>query len=111
MFAERLQGDTLKTIGTRHGGLSPQGVSVVVAREGKRQIDDFERRLRDNVGTGQIEALLIPRHVGADQDLALAHLRWVLSQLSERGIPIAIHYRATPSGMVFGVEIAEEAAE
>ena len=109
MLTERIRGDTLQVIGDRHGGLSPQGVRVVVAREGRRQVDDLERRLRANAETDELEAFLVPGHGGPDFQMALAYLQWSLAQLSERGIPTRVRYRSTTSGVVFGLELAEEA--
>jgi glyoxylase-like metal-dependent hydrolase (beta-lactamase superfamily II) len=110
VLAERIRGDTLKEIGLSHG-LSIEGVRVVLAREGRRQIDDLERRLRANVETGELDTLLIPGHGGPDFDLALAYMRWALRELHDRGIAVRVHYRNIQAGVIFGLELepAEEA--
>lgn len=108
MLQERIQGSTLQAIGDRHGGLTPEGVRVIVAREGKAQIDDLERRLRALTGD-EVEAMLIPGHGGPDFDAALAYMRWSLAELAARGIETHIQYRVTRNGVAFGVSIAENA--
>jgi hypothetical protein len=105
ILEERIRGDTLEAIGRRHGCLTREGVRFIVAREGERQVADLIRRLRENVGTGQLEVLLIPN--GPDLDAALAHLRWVLTELAERGMRTIVHPRIVPNGVAFGLELAD----
>jgi hypothetical protein len=106
ILRERISGAKLDQIARRHR-MSIEGVRAIAVKEGRRHVDDLERRLRANVGTDDVEGFLIPGHGGPDFDAALAYLRWALAQLSDRGIQTRIHYRPTQQGVVFGVEIAE----
>jgi hypothetical protein len=108
ILRERIQGDTLSALAKRHR-MSIEGVRGVLIREGGQQIDDFERRLRANVGTDQVEAFLIPWHSSEDVLAAVAYLKWALAQLADRGIETRISYQVTDAGAAFGVAIAEEA--
>jgi hypothetical protein len=103
VLSERVGGAPLREIGDRHD-LSAEGVRVVVAREGRRQIDDLELRLMVNRKTGDLEAFLIPDHGGPDFDIAIAYFQWAMRELAERGVQVRIHYRPVPEGVVFGVE-------
>ncbi len=100
---ERIRGDTLREIGERHD-LTPEGARLVVAREGRRHIDDLELRLMVNRKTGDVEAFLIPDHSGPDFDLAIAYFRWAMNELGTRNVDVRIHYRPVPEGVVFAVE-------
>lgn len=100
---ERLRGDTLRNIGERHD-LTPEGVRVVVAREGRRQIDELEMRLMVNRRTGDTEAFVIPDHGGPDFDVALGYFQWAIRELAGRGVQVRVHYRPAHNGVVFGVE-------
>ena len=100
---DRIAGGTLREVGEKHGGLTPEGVRVVVAREGRRQIDALEMRLLANRQTDHIELFLVPDG-GPELGLALDYLRWVLRQLAERGVDVRVHYRPVEGGMAFGLE-------
>ena len=103
VLAERIGGDTLREIGERHE-LTPEGVRVVVAREGRKQIDDLELRLLANRKTGDVEMFMVPDHGGPDFDLAIEYLQWTLRQLADRGVEVRVHYRPVENGVCFGVE-------
>jgi hypothetical protein len=100
---ERLRGDTLRTIGDRHD-LTPEGVRLVVAREGRRRIDELEMRLMVGRRTGEVEAFVIPDHGGPDFDVALGYFHWAMRELAKRGVKVRVHYRPAHNGVVFGVE-------
>jgi hypothetical protein len=101
MLRERLQGSTLAEVGARHD-LTAEGVRVIVAREGKRQIDELAARLRANRETGEVEAFVIPEHSGPDFDLALSYFQWCVKQLAQRGVEVRVHYRPAHNGVVIG---------
>lgn len=106
VLTERIAGDTLRTIGDRHG-LSVEGVRVVAGRAARRHLDDLQARLAANALTGDVEALLIPDHSGPDFDQAIAYLRWVTHELAGRGVELRVHYRPAESGVAFGLEAVE----
>jgi len=103
ILVERSRGDTLRELGDRHG-LSHEGVRVVLAREGRKQIDELEMRLLCNRQTGDVELYLIPGHGGPDFDLAVDYFQWTLRQLSSRGVDTQISYRPVENGVVFAIE-------
>jgi hypothetical protein len=105
ILRERATGDRLVDIAKRHR-LSIEGVRVVVARQAEREIDALIARLEANVDSGDLEVLLIPN--GPDLDVSLAYTRFVLAQLSERGIRPRIHQRAVDSGMALGLELESD---
>ena len=61
-------------------GLSPEGVRVVFAREGQKQITEIELALLVNTKTNDLVALVVPDHGGPDFDLALNYVQWVLRE-------------------------------
>jgi len=103
VLTERIHGDTLRTIGARHS-LTPEGVRVVFKRAAQRHLDDLQRRLAANVGTDNLEVLLVPDHSGPEFDQAVAYLRWVTHALAERGVELKVHYRPADTGVAFGLE-------
>jgi hypothetical protein len=103
LLTERISGSTLREIGERHG-LSYEGVRVVVAKEGRKQIDRLELALLANRRTNDVELLLVPDHGGEETQLALAYLRWCLSELEKRGVEVRVHYRQVENGVAFGLE-------
>jgi len=103
VLSERIAGATLRDIGDRHG-LSHEGVRLVADRAARRHLDDLQRRLAANVGTDDLEVLLIPGHSGPDFDEAIAYVQWVTRALADRDIDLKVHYRATHSGVAFGLE-------
>jgi hypothetical protein len=104
ILAERISGDTLREIGERHGGLTPEGVRVVVAREGRKQIDELEGRLLLNRKTGDVELYVIPDHSGPEFDLAIAYFAWSLRELEKRDVQVRVHYRPVDDGVIWGIE-------
>jgi hypothetical protein len=100
---ERIAGSTLRDIGARHG-LTAEGARLIIAREGRRQIDELERRLLGNVGTNDVEVFVVPGHSGPDFDVALAHFAWALKELGKRGMRTRVHPRHIWNGVAFGVE-------
>ena len=103
ILSERIAGDTLRTIADRHG-LSHEGVRFVADRAARCQLDDLERRLRANVGTDDLEVLLVPDHGGPEFDQAIAYVQWVTRALAQRGVELKVHYQATYNGVAFGLE-------
>lgn len=103
ILAERLTGESLQAIATRHG-ITHAGVRYVVASEARRQIDDLELRLLANRQTGELEAFVIPELGGPDFDTAMAYFTWAMKELAAREINVKVHYRPTPEGVVFAVE-------
>ncbi|MFA9272364.1 MAG: hypothetical protein ACEQSX_16745, partial [Baekduiaceae bacterium] len=88
ILTERLRGRTLRDIAA-DTGLTPEGVRFVVAREGRRQIDDIVLRLMVARRTGDLYALAVPDHGGPDFDLAMSYVQWVVGELTERGVKVA----------------------
>jgi hypothetical protein len=103
LLTERLRGRTLSDLADTTG-LSIEGVRVVVAREGTKQITEIELALMVAKKTGELYALLIPGHGGPDFDVAMSYAQWVVRELTERGIRVRIHYRAVANGIVLGLE-------
>ena len=103
LLAERARGDSLRQIGERHE-LSPEGVRVVVAREGRKQIDRLELALLANRKSGDVELFLIPSTTGPEFHLAVDYLQWCVRQLAERGVDVRVTYRPVEGGCAFGIE-------
>jgi hypothetical protein len=103
VLAERARGDSLRQIAERHD-LSPEGVRLIVVREGRKTIDALEMRLLLNRKTGDVEVYLIPGHGGPEFDLAVDFFQWTLRQLAERGVETKVHYRPVENGVAFGLE-------
>jgi hypothetical protein len=103
ILTERLRGRTLRDLADVTG-LSPEGVRVVVAREGRKQIDQIELQLMVNTKTDDLLALVVPGHGGPDFDLAMGYVQWVVRELDERGIRVQVHYRPTYNGVVMALE-------
>jgi hypothetical protein len=103
ILTERLRGRTLRDLAEAND-MTPEGIRVVVAREGRKQIDSIELALLAGTKTDELTALVVPGHGGPDFDLALEYLRWVVAELTERGIRVRIHYRPTHNGFVIALE-------
>ena len=105
ILTERLRGRTLRDL-AEATGLTPEGVRLVVVREGRKQIDRIELDLLANTKRDQLSAFVIPGHGGPDFDLAMSYVQWVVRELTERGIEVAVHYRPTvdPEGVVLLLE-------
>ena len=102
MLVEPLRGDTLATIGERHD-LSPEGVRLAIVRQSRQHLD----RLVLDCWAAQMEGSLLCLAVPAgDQELALAYLQWVTSELGKRDdFEPRLHYRPTPEGhCAFAIE-------
>lgn len=84
---------------------------MVVAREGRKQIDRIELDLLAATKTDEVVAFVVPGHGGPDFDLALEYVRWVVAELTERGIKVAVHYRAVENGVVLALEDVTGAEE
>ncbi len=103
ILTERLRGRTLRDLADTNA-LSPEGVRVVVAREGRKQIDEIELALLVGTKDDSVLAFVVPDHAGPDFDLALAYIQWVTAELTKRGVKIAVHYRPTENGIVLALE-------
>jgi hypothetical protein len=103
VLIERLRGRTLRDLADTTG-LSIEGVRVVVAREGRKQIDKIELALLAATKTNEVVAFVMPDHSGPDFDLALEYVRWVVAERTERGVRVRIHYRPTENGVVLALE-------
>jgi hypothetical protein len=103
VLSERIGGDTLREIGGRHG-LSPEGVRVVVAREGDRQIDALEHDLDLAAETGEHPTFLVPFQEDEGWQTALAYFQWCLDRLRARGRRVTVTTRQTASGTAFMIE-------
>jgi hypothetical protein len=103
ILTERIRGRTLRDL-AKASGLSPEGVRVVVAREGRKQIDRIELALLVATKTNEVVAFVVPDHGGEDFDLALSYVQWVVAELTERGLKVAVHYRPTYNGVVVALE-------
>ncbi len=60
ILTERLRGRTLRDLADTTG-LSPEGVRVVVAREGRKQIDEIELALLANTKTDDLQGGAVAR--------------------------------------------------
>src|SRR5437870_4055449 len=103
ILTERVRGRTLRDL-AEVNGMTPEGVRFVVAREGRKQIDAIELQLLAATKTDEVVAFVVPSHGGEDFDLALSHLQWVVAELAERGVKVAVHYRAVENGVVIALE-------
>jgi len=103
VLAERIGGDTLTTIAERHD-LSPEGVRLVVAREGRKHIDQIVLAAWAAQKEGQLLMLAVP--AWAQADLATEYLAWITGELKRRDDGFwRVHYRPTPDGsFVFALE-------
>lgn len=61
-------------------------------------------RLLANTKTDEVETFVVPGLGGPDFDVAMSYLQWVVAELTQRGIEIALHYRPTPEGVAIGLE-------
>ncbi len=103
IHSERLRGRTLRDLADETG-LTPEGIRVVVAREGRKQIDEIELALLAGTKDESVLAFVVPGHAGPDFDLALSYVQWVTAELTRRGVKVACHYRPTENGVVLGLE-------
>jgi hypothetical protein len=103
ILTERLRGRTLRDLPDTTG-MTPEGIRVVVDREGRKQIDRFELDLLAATKTNEVVAFVVPDHGGEDFDLALSYVQWVVAELTERGVKVAVHYRPTYNGVVVALE-------
>jgi hypothetical protein len=76
LLSERLRGRTLRDLADTTV-LSIEGVRVVVAREGGKQIDEIELALLANTKTDDLLAFVVPEHGGPDFDSAMSYVQWV----------------------------------
>jgi hypothetical protein len=84
--------------------MTAEGIRLVVAREGRKQIDRIELDLLAATKTDEVVTLVVPGHGGPDFDLALEYVRWVVAELTERDIKVAVHYRAVENGVALALE-------
>jgi len=103
---ERISGDTFREIAERHG-ISTMRAHTVYGRAAREHIDDLLRRLLANAASAadDLEVLLVPHHSGPEFDAAIDYLRWVTSELAERGVQLKIHPRPAMNGVAFGLEL------
>jgi hypothetical protein len=106
ILRERVSGDTFRQIGERHG-ISTMRAHTVYGNAARRHLDDLQRRLLANAASAadDLEVLLVPHHSGPDFDAAIDYLRWVTSELAERGVNLKIHPRSAMNGVAFGLEL------
>ena len=103
ILTERLRGRTLRDLADTTG-LTPEGVRLVVLREGRKHIDRIELTLLANTKSDELYALMVPDHAGPDFDVAMSYAQWVLRELDERGVRVQVHYRAVENGIVLALE-------
>ena len=103
VLAERLSGDTLREIAEQHD-LSPEGVRLVLIREGRRHVDQIVLAAWACQKEGQLLTLAVPAWASAD--LAAEYFAWVAGELKRRGDGFwRIHYRPAVDGsFCFAVE-------
>ena len=97
----RLAGATLREVAVELG-FSVEGARRVVEREGRRRVDALHTQL---VLMGAVE-LTIPVDGGPELELALAHLRWVVAELRQRGVTVRVYVRAGLDGISIGLQEA-----
>lgn len=96
VLIERIGGGTLRDIAERHD-LSPEGVRVVVAREGRKHIDQIVVQAWAAQKEGQLLMLAVP--AWAEADLAAEYFAWVADELKRRDDGVwHLHYRPTLDG-------------
>jgi hypothetical protein len=103
IHAERPKGRTLRDL-AEENGMTPEGIRIVVAREGREQIDEIELALLAATNTNEVVAFLVPNHGGKDFDLAVEYVQWVVRELTERGIRVRVHHRDVENGIVLALE-------
>jgi hypothetical protein len=97
-FDARLAGATLREIAERLG-FSVEGARKLLEREAERQVALLHDEL---LMAGRLE-LAIP--AGGDQlEPALAHARWVVGQLRQRGLAVRVYVRAGLGVIALGLE-------
>lgn len=100
---DRVRGDTLVEIGSRHG-VSHQAVSQIVVREGRQHVDRLETQLMVARKEGNAIALVVPFQEPSDYQAVLRYWAWVLDALRARDIDIRATTRPTPNGLVLLLE-------
>ena len=103
IFFERVRGDTVAGIGSRHG-VSHQAVSQIVVRERNRHLDRLEMQLMVARREGQVVGLAVPNQAQDDRVLALRYFAWVLDALRARDLEIKVETRPTSEGLVLFLE-------
>jgi len=106
LLAEHARGDSLRTIGRRHG-VSHETARQIVADRGAQLIDDlaydlqvaegFERQGLD----AEWPTYLVPFQVQEDWQHALALFDWSVAELRRRGLDVEIVTRHTVAGVAF----------
>lgn len=99
---ERARGDTLQSIGARHG-ISYQRVQTIV-RDATRHIDHLELELLKARKTGEVVGLAVPYQEQSDRQLALDYFDWVVSRLRSRGVRVRVTHKPTTEGSVLFIE-------
>jgi hypothetical protein len=102
LVLERARGDTLDTIGQRHG-ISHQRVHMVV-REATEHVNQIELELMVARKTGHVCSLLVPYQAQEDRQLALNYFDWVVAQLRAREVDVKATHIPTTAGSVFLLE-------
>jgi len=110
ILAEHARGDSLRTIGKRHG-VSHETARRLVLERGSQLIADLaydlqvaERCERQGL-TAEWPTYLIPFQAQADWQDALAMFDWTVKQLRARGFRVEIVSRTTPAGMALMVTV------
>ena len=104
MLAEHARGDSLRTIGRRHG-VGHETVRRVVLAQGSSLIRDLERDLRAR----DWPTILIPfGQQPVEWQEALLMLEWARKRLWERGWDVRVCTRPSRQGAMFKLTIEEE---
>jgi hypothetical protein len=101
---DRLRGDTLKEIGDRHG-VSREWVRLVVAKEGRKQIDRLELDLLAGFKSGEHPTFLVGDHAGEAFEIALTYIAWAVGELGKRGLHVAVGYSPTWNGIAIQLRL------
>ena len=103
MLAEHARGDSLRTIGKRHG-VSHETARKIVLQTGSALIRDLERDLtlaelqRDGGVESVWPTILIPPQIQSDRMDALTMFFWARDRLIARGWAIEVTTRHVPGG-------------
>lgn len=98
----RLRGATYEDVG-RALGLTHEGARQAVLREQRRYLDELETTLLLNLKTGDSLVFVVSLDDPAAFDFSVEHLRWVVSELRDRGLDLSIDYVPKPDGVAFAI--------
>jgi hypothetical protein len=104
MLQRQLAGASVRVIAAEFG-MSTMGAHAALENASELELARVALRLEQNLRdeNGQIEWFAVPDRSGADFDLALAYVRWIVRRLDERKVHTRIHIKPTEGGYLFGL--------